>query len=269
MVATYALHQIPDADWIAVYDGSDQEYGNALNCTVDGHITGIRFYRIDTSASARPNNLVIREYGGSTPLLYTNVFPDDYEVGWQEYELPSPIVAPAGVRFIASAEIVGRENFSTVLLGTQYPSPLYPAGLAVAPSRLNSPPEWGATNTIDLTQIFGIDLRFEANRPTATWVSLGTQEYEETLLWEQPADRYRLTMSSYPEWRYAVVVEGVDVRRIKGFWSPYDGGYVQGHHTIDGPNADLLLPGPTRMAGLLLDTGSGSAGTVEAFELFT
>jgi hypothetical protein len=90
-------------------------------------------------------------------------------------------------------------------------------------------------------------------------------EYVETLAWAQPADAYFLSCTTLPAVRTTEDTAGVDTRHRLGWFAPLNGTFSGERRYIDFPYCMLYDHSHQRMPGLLLNTGKGSAGTVQAF----
>lgn len=265
MASAWALGKVPPGDWLPLSDGNPYERGTTVASPVDGTITKLRWRRMNTDAGDAPVVLRVWDVETETVLYTAPSVPDDGTVGWQEHPLTTPLSIDANQLVIISAQLPAGNTNGYLSLSTQYPPPDFPAGLATPPYRRTTAPSFGFPDLVDQGYLMAIDAEISGFLPTGSWESVGSTDYTETLKWGTPADRYRLTVTTIGEWKTAKVVEGLDVRRIVGFWTPLDGDYTGQRFAIDSPKTDLAQPNGKRMSGLLLDTGLGSAGTVEAF----
>ncbi|MGW1998137.1 DUF4082 domain-containing protein [Embleya sp. NPDC001921] len=130
-------------------DGQDYELGLRFKPLVAGQITGIRWYRGDSTNTAT----TARIWLGSTVLATAVVTPVD---GWNIATLDTPITATVGVEYIASyAATSGHYSVTVGALAT----PVSNAGLQALGSAFNgTPASKPDTNT---TAWYGVEPMYE------------------------------------------------------------------------------------------------------------
>lgn len=100
--------------------------------------------------------------------------------------------------------------------------------------------------------------------PGTPWVHTDTTTFDTDLAWPVEADLYVVTFSDLGSNRVNTVAAGVDVSYRLAWWTPLVGAFTHQRRFIDTPSAHLWYDG-TRMPGLLLRSGAGGTGTVEAW----
>lgn len=100
--------------------------------------------------------------------------------------------------------------------------------------------------------------------PSSPWVNTASIAFDTDLAWSEPADLYVVTFADLGSNRVNTVVAGVDVSYRLAWWCPLIGAFAQQRRFIDTPSAHLWENG-IRMPGLLLRSGAGGSGTVDAW----
>src|SRR5208282_3128543 len=77
---------------------SPVELGVAFQTTVNGTITGIRFYKASTNTGTHVGNL----WSSTGTLLASATFTNETSSGWQQVSFSSPVTVTAGTTYIAS-----------------------------------------------------------------------------------------------------------------------------------------------------------------------
>jgi hypothetical protein len=90
--------------------------------------------------------------------------------------------------------------------------------------------------------------------------------FDTNLAWDVPADLYVVTFTDLGSNRINTVVAGVDISYRLAWWCPLAGAFGQERRFIDTPQYHCY-DGGRRMPGLLLHSGAGGAGTVQAWTL--
>jgi len=101
--------------------------------------------------------------------------------------------------------------------------------------------------------------------PGAGWSLIDTTNFDTDLAWDQPADLYVVDFTDLGSNIVHTVVAGVDVSYRLAWWSPLDSSQAQGRRFVDFPTCQLS-DGGRRMPGLLLRSGAGGSGTVQAWQ---
>ena len=83
---------------VADPDVSPVELGVKFRSSVNGYITGIRFYKSATNTGTHLGNL----WTGSGTLLATATFTNETSSGWQEVSFDSPVAITANTTYVAS-----------------------------------------------------------------------------------------------------------------------------------------------------------------------
>jgi hypothetical protein len=267
MAATWALEKVPTSAWDFLLWSNSWEVGTAAACQVDGSVTRMRWYRRTTNVGDVPVAMHLWDVETEAVLHTVDPIPDNGTVGWQVYTVDPPVNVSAGQVVIAAYEVAYGKTLAYSPVGLLWAPPSFPAGLATPIYWSTAAPSPGFPDTSSNDYVAGIDLEFSGFLPSGSWEKVAETTYDGTLKWVQPADKYRLNVTTIVQWKQAQTVEGEDIRRVIGAWWPYVDGFKGQRFLIDAPKSELAQPNGRRMDGLLLDTGSGSAGTVEAWIL--
>ena len=93
-------------------DTNAVELGVKFQSTLDGYITGFRFYKSSTNTGTHVGSLWTA--GGT--LLSSVTFANETASGWQEMDLPEPVAITAGTTYVASYHTnVGRYSADVVI----------------------------------------------------------------------------------------------------------------------------------------------------------
>jgi hypothetical protein len=269
MVAAWLFGNFPTGNWISdIFAGSDQEWGTRFTPEASGVVNGLRWFRANGTGAQKPTILRLWDVATATVLHTASAIPDNGAIAWQEYAIPAPIAVTAGSEYCVSFAWQTNRAKTSYGLGSGRPGD-YPAKLWIPAGCSTTAGSIGFPATRQPGSVFGVDARIRTTAPAQTWTSAGSTAYNDTLKLTTPANRYRLNLTTVVQWQTAKVVEGVDIRRVVGFWQPFLDGYLLERKPIDALQFDMMLPDRGLMDGLLLDTFPGSAGTVEAFVLDT
>lgn len=244
-------------------DTADQENGTPFTIQDDGLLTGLRWCRTTTDVDQLPAHLRVWDVE-STDLVYeADPVPDDGTIGWQVHAVTGTVSLTKGHPYVATAGYVTHRIRPMYDLG-RVPPPDYPGGLWVPIHRYTPATVLGNPIYDGYNNATGIDAQVTVEASPGSYLVVDEIDYAETLKWTVAADKYRLVMSTITQWQTAKTVEGLDVRRIVGFWQPIYAGSLGKRFQVDSPTFDMIPPDNTRMDGLLLDTSPGSAGHVQA-----
>lgn len=83
---------------ITDWDPNAVELGVKFQSTVNGYITGIRFYKSPTNTGTHVGNL----WTSSGTLLASVTFTNETASGWQQVEFPTPVAITANTTYVAS-----------------------------------------------------------------------------------------------------------------------------------------------------------------------
>lgn len=267
MVAAWLFGNVPTGNWISdIFAGSDQEWGTRFTPLANGVVNGLRWFRANGAGAQKPTILRLWDVATATVLHTATAIPDNGSLVWQEYSLATPVAVNAGQEYCVSFAWQTNRAKTAYGLGSSRPGD-YPSALWIPAGCSSTAGAVGFPATRQPGSIFGVDARIRTQAPAQTWTSVATTSYSDSLKWVQPANRYRVNITTVVQWQTAQVVQGVDVRRVVGFWQPFLNGYLLERKPIDALQVDLMLPDRSLMDGLLLDTFPGSAGTAEAFTL--
>lgn len=269
MVSAWVLDNVPSGDWADQYYGYPYAFGNTFAPVVDCSVTRLRWRRVSTQINSTPDHLRLWDVATQEILAEVSPVPDDGAVGWQVGTIDTPPNVSAGQLLRASIDGALLWSMGYIAVASLYPPPPFPAGWCNpvgARATTNSP---GYPDQLYDSQILPVDAELSGFLPTASWTLVDTTSYTDSLKWTVPADKYRLNVTTVVQWASAKVVQSEDTRRVVGAWWPFADGYKGQRLLIDAPKSELAQPNGRRMDGLLLDTGVGSAGTVEAYVLST
>jgi len=264
MVGAWLLGNFDSTQFVAnVGESQDRETGNHFSVTEDSQLTGLRWYRASGDADQAPVHLRVWEPEAFALIYEADVIPDDLSVGWQVHAVDGGPILTAHTRYMVTHGWQTHHQEAIFFLGTVPPPDKTLTWWL--PQRVYSDGGInGLPNHYDSAYITGVDVQVEVPVASAGYTIAAETDYEGTLKWDQPADKYRLVMSTISQWQTAVVVETKDVRRITGFWQPIYEGSLGKRFQIDSPTFEMIPPDGLRMDGLLLDTSQGSAGHVQA-----
>lgn len=267
MVTAWLFDNTPTGLWTQnIFASVDREYGNRFSPLANGRVTAMRWRRPATVAVQKPTILRLWDVATATVLATAPSIPDNGAVGWQQVALTTPVNVTAAQVLCASFAWQTNRQYTSGGLGI-VPAASYPAGFQLPAGWATATSTIGHPNNAITAEVFGVDALVQTQAPPASWTSVATTSYSDSLKWAQPANRYRINITTPVQWQTAKIVEGVDVRRVVGFWQPFLDGYLLERKPIDALQIDLMLPDRSLMDGLLLDTFPGSEGTAEAFTL--
>lgn len=241
----------------------DYEIGTVFGVVAPARLTGIRWWRASTDPDYKPTHLRVLDLYGFTILHEEDPIPDDGAIGWQVAAIEGgPLLAIHNMYCVSAAWQTHRGE-ALYVLGDATPSD-FPAAIWSPARSYTDGGSIGFPSHRDQNYLTGADAQVTTEDLAGSYAVAAETDYTETLKWSQPADKYRLVMSIITEWRTAVTVQGKDVRRIVGFWQPMYGDSLGKRFQIDSPTFEMIPPDGLRMDGLLLDSGKGSAGHVQA-----
>lgn len=267
MVSSWVLDSFPPANWQTQGYPYPYEFGTVFAPQVDCSITRLRWYRPTTNAGDKPDYLRVWDVATQTVLVSASAVPDDGAVGYQIATLDDPPQVAPGQLLIASIGGASLQDMAYSYLPVFSPTAAFPASLSLTPCVRAIGVAGGFPNNKYDGYILSPDAELSGFLPTASWTLVDTTSYTNDLKWPVPADKYRLNVTTVVQWRQANTVQGEDIRRVIGAWWPIADGFKGQRLLIDAPKSELAQPNGRRMDGLLLDTGAGSAGTVEAYVL--
>jgi hypothetical protein len=265
VVATWLLENFVATQFGAnIFEGSDNEVGNAFVPDSDGVLTALRWYRADLTAAQKPTQLRVWDTTTGTVLYAAGSIPDSAGYGWKAH------VATENPAMIAQRKYIVSMAWQTNRWHTLYglgscPPCAFPLS-AWTPMALHR-----GTGTIGMPgspqngYVYGVDVRMRSQNRPLTWEAGASQAFTTEVLYMVPANRYTVEFTVTPQWQTAVNTAAGDVRRVTGFWMPIVGGVKGERRVIDATNFMLSLPGWQLMDGVLLNCYPGTVGTIQAW----
>ena len=247
-----------------IFEGSDREVGNAFVPETNGRVTALRWYRASTTPAQKPTILRVWDTTTGTALYTAGSIPDSAGVGWKSMVVTEVPAVVARRKYVVSMAWQTNRQHPLYGLGDMAPPnfPLHgwrPIAYQTAGGSIGLPTQ------AQTGSLYGVDVQVRSQQPPLSWTSQGSTAFDTDIKYEVPANRYRLLLTSYPQWATANVVQGVDVRRIIGGWWPIVGGNVGERRPIDAIDFNMVLPGLTMMDGVLVQCYPGTIGSLEAF----
>lgn len=267
MATAWVLDNIPSADWSDQYYGYPYAFGTAFAPAVECSVTRLRWRRVSTQINSTPAHLRLWDVATETIIGEVTPVPDSGAVGWQVGSIAVPPTVSAGQLLKASIDGSLLWSQAYIYVSGLYPPPPFPAGWCFPPGTRATTNTPGYPNQAYDGYLLGVDAELSGFLPTASWSLVDTTSYTNSLKWNVPADKYRLHVATVVQWSTAATIQGEEVKRVIGAWFPFADGYKGQRMLIDAPKSELAQPNGRRMDGILLDTGTGSAGTVEAYVL--
>lgn len=264
MVSAWVLGNV-DAGSFVLNTALSQDYeiGTVFGVVAPARLTGIRWWRASTDPDYKPTHLRVLDLYGFTIVHEQDPIPDDGEIGWQVAAIEGgPLLAIHNMYTVSAAWETNRAE-AIYALGDATPSD-FPAAIWSPARSYTDGGSIGFPSHRDNANLTGADAQVTVEDATGSYTVAAETDYDSTLKWDQPADKYRLVMSTITQWQTAVIVETKDVRRITGFWQPIYSDSLGKRFQIDSPTFEMIPPDGLRMDGLLLDTSPGSAGHVQA-----
>lgn len=265
MVASWLLENFNPAGFSAnIFEGSDREVGNSWVPLTDGRITWLRWYRPSTTPAQKPTILRVWDTTTGTVLYTLGSIPDNGVVGWQASAVPEIPVVLAGRKYVVSTAWQTNRQHPLYGLGT-FPPPNFPLEPFIPLAYQTASGTIGMPTTAQQGSVYGVDVRVRSQNRPLQWESVGTTAFDTEIIWNVPANRYVLTLTTIPQWQSAVLVGTVDVRRVPGFWVPILQGSYGQQGRIENTVDSFSLPGWQLMDGILIRAYPGTIGTLEGF----
>lgn len=247
-----------------IFEGSDREVANHFQVQTDARAVQWRWYRPGTTPANKPDLARIWDRSTGTVVWSTSSIPDNGGIGWQAAAIPEVPVLLAGRWYLVATQWNTERAYAQFTTGIVPPAP-FPGAFGNPTAMYSNSPPGAIPANWQNDGIYGVDVRVRSQQRPLSWTLQASTPFTETLKWVQSANRYRVTLTTIGEWASARLVAGEDTRRILGGWWAISDGYKSQRYYLDAPQADLTLPSLPLMDGLLLDTGPGSAGTVDAY----
>lgn len=247
-----------------IFEGSDREMGNSFEPLTDTRATGIRWWRPANTAAQKPTLLRVWDTVTGTVLWSTSAIPDNGAVGWQAAAIPELPVLLANRRYVVSHAWQTNRQHPTYGVGQVRPAP-FPGAFGSPIGYQSIAGSIGYPSGGNTGQIYGIDLRLSSQNRPLQWTSIGTVAFDTELIWNTPANRYVLTLTTVPQWSTRTELGGVDLARVAGFWQPILQGSYGQNGRVDNTVSTFHLPGWQLMDGILIKLYPGTLGTLEGF----
>lgn len=265
MVASWLLESLNSGGPVSNFFASnDREYGNAFQPLVDSRIVGLRWFRGETVPGQKPTIIRVWDVSTGTVLYTLGTIPDNGAIGWQATAVPEVPVVLGQREYRVSFAWQTNRHYTFYDFGTLAPPP-WPNAPFLPVRRVTASASIGYPTNTDPNGVYGIDVRLRAQARPITWTSVGSIAFDSEIIWNTPANRYVLTLTTIPQWQTASLVVGVDVRRIPGFWMPILQGSYGQQGRIENTIDTFSLPGWQLMDGVLIKAYPGTLGTLEAF----
>lgn len=247
-----------------IFESVDREYGVPFVPEVDSRIVGMRWWRASGTPAQKPTILRVWAQSTGTVLYTLGTIPDNGAIGWQAAAVPEVPTVLGGSIYIASFAWQTNRQKTAYNFG-QVPPPNWPARFYLPPKLFSASGSIGMPVSQDNGGTYGIDVRLRAQARPVTYTSAGSVAFDTETVWATPANVYRLTLTTIPQWSTRDTVAGVDATRVAGFWQPILNGAYGQNGRIDNASSNLFLPGKQLMDGVLIKCYPGTLGTLEAF----
>lgn len=246
------------------FEGADRELGNAFEPPTDARAVALRWWRPQVASAQKPTILRVWDTTTSTVVATAPSVPDTNVVGWQAIALTTPVALVANRRYIVSHAWQTNRQHPTYGIGTVRPAP-FPGAFGAPIGYQSASGAIGLPATGNTGQCYGIDVQLRSQNRPLQWTSVGSIAFDTEIVWNTPANRYVLTLTTIPQWSARQTVAGVDATRVVGFWQPILAGSYGQNGRIDNAVSQFSLPGWQLMDGILIRTYPGTVGTLEGF----
>lgn len=247
-----------------IFESVDREFGVPFVPEVDSRVVGLRWWRANATPAQKPTIIRIWQQSTGTVLYTLGAIPDNGAIGWQASAVPEVPVVLGGLIYIVSFGWQTNRAKTAYNFG-QIKAPNWPARFYLPPKLFSTSGSLGLPSNQDNGGTYGVDVRLRAQARPVTYTSNGSVAFDTEAVWMTPANLYKLTLTTIPQWSTRTAVLGVDAARVAGFWQPILNGAYGQNGRIDNASSDLFLPGKQLMDGVLIRAYPGTIGTLEAF----
>jgi hypothetical protein len=240
------------------------ENGVKWTSDVDGHVTGVRFYKHSSNTGIHKGRL----WQGST-LIANATFINETSYGWQTVYFDSPVAVTAGTTYIVSYHSAGGYYYqSNGYFGDVNNAPLH----IIATSGQNGIYTYANASTFECTPMpctptnrpatnynanFWVDVIFAQSLPSCS--DIAGREYTKYEV-DFPAGTYTVWLRGYAVAGADTMLVGVDGSCIGTYWFNTKNQWEWSNTTVEGTNSSGALSAGThhidiwtRQANILID----------------